>query len=151
MQPSYIIQVMLNEYLADGANIKRDYAKRVNWTGMDFPSGIFDLKIFESINPQLNLIFHVYTHNYSFAERYRTPPERVHDLKTAKHVHLILAPYEERLSLRITHHWYDEFILLYGLAFTILSNDSGLLSTIFIDFVTIAHLKNRRKKAQRKI
>ena len=95
----------INKYCYDGVKMKEQYGYKYDWSCMDFPSSVYDLITFQENNINLNICFHVHTASHGFAERYRTRIESLLDPKSAKHVHLVLAPYERYSDKAIFHHW----------------------------------------------
>ncbi|HIC32784.1 MAG TPA: hypothetical protein EYO76_12795 [Flavobacteriaceae bacterium] len=74
---------------------------------MNFPSSVYDLKMFERDNSEQNIRFHIWSLIAdSFTERYRTPFDRVVDNETAKDVHIVLAPYYCNKKGVLRHHYY---------------------------------------------
>lgn len=106
LKSKFTSQVLYNEYLLKADRIKADFQHKYNWQGMRFPSALCDLKQFEKNNPNLNVIFHVYSHNHNFSEKYRTPLKQIPNPLQAIHVNLVLAPYERSSDLSIKHHWF---------------------------------------------
>ena len=98
-------RVQFNEYALDGERMKADYAHKYNWDRMEYPSSVYDLITFQENNYGLNICFHVHTITHDFAERYRTASERLVDPESAKHIHLVLVPYEKYSDMSIFHHW----------------------------------------------
>ena len=102
---SHKTRVQFNEYAFDGERMKADYGQKYNWDGMEYPSSVYDLITFQENNYGLNICFHVHTITHDFAERYRTASEKLVDPESAKHIHLVLAPYEKYSDMSIYHHW----------------------------------------------
>ena len=98
-------RVQFNEYVLEGERMKLDYGEKYNWEGMEYPSSVYDLITFQENNYSLNICFHVHTITHDFAERYRTASEKLVDAGSAKHIHLVLAPYERYSDMSILHHW----------------------------------------------
>ena len=123
----FIGQVLFNEYVQNGDKLKNEFKANYDWSGMRFPSALSDLKRFETNNPELNVIFHVYSHNHSFSEKYRTPVQNVPNPLAAVHVNLVLAPYERASDLTIKHHWFvvDDFSKFMDKRYTKTSTGQG--------------------------